>query len=101
MPQNQNLSVKWQKELGNNWQEIQAKYLHTIGNLTLTECNPELSDRPFIEKRTIECGFDHSPLHLNKMLIKLPQWNEDEINKRATQLTNLACQIWSFPYTVS
>ncbi|MDJ0732389.1 MAG: DUF262 domain-containing protein [Crocosphaera sp.] len=101
MPQNQNLSVEWQKELGSNWQEIQSRYLHTIGNLTLTECNCELSDRPFIEKRTIKCGFDHSPLYLNKMLIKLPQWNEDEINKRATQLTNLACQIWSFPFTAS
>lgn len=50
MPQNTHLSEQWQKELGIHWREIQNRYLHTIGNLTLTAYNSEMSDRPFMEK---------------------------------------------------
>ena len=46
MPQNPDLSPEWQEELGPDWKAVQEKYLHTIGNLTLTGYNPELSDRP-------------------------------------------------------
>lgn len=97
IPQNKKLSVAWQQELGDNWAEIQAKYLHTLGNLTLTGYNSELSDRPFLEKRTLEGGFAQSPLYLNKILANLPHWNEEEVNKRAETLSDLSAQIWSFP----
>ena len=76
IPQNPNLSVEWQQDLGENWQEIQAKYLHTIGNLTLTGHNAKLSDRSFQEKRNMKDGFADSPLRLNRILAKLEGWNE-------------------------
>lgn len=97
MPQNPKLSKAWQTGLGENWKEIQAKYLHTIGNLTLTGYNSELSDRPFLEKRDIKDGFADSPLRLNRMLAKLEQWNEMEIQKRAEALGDKAIKVWSFP----
>lgn len=84
--------------MGEDWKEIQAKYLHTIGNLTLTGYNPELSDRPFIEKRDKkDGGFADSPLRLNRGLQHLKQWNEIEINKRAELLADMAVKVWSFP----
>ncbi|MHC5597372.1 MAG: DUF262 domain-containing protein [Nostoc sp.] len=97
MPQNSNLSLEWQADLREDWKEIQAKYLHTIGNLTLTGYNPELSDRPFIEKRDINGGFADSPLRLNRGLQHLKQWNETEINKRAESLADMAVKVWSSP----
>ena len=33
MPQNKNLSKSWQNMLGENWEQIHDKYLHTLGNL--------------------------------------------------------------------
>ncbi|MFG9941112.1 HNH endonuclease family protein [Pseudomonas aeruginosa] len=36
LPQNEVLSSAWQAELGPDWQQTQQKYLHTLGNLTLT-----------------------------------------------------------------
>src|SRR5205823_12406122 len=39
MPQNGRLSATWQDELGEDWQEVHTRYLHTIGNLTLTGYN--------------------------------------------------------------
>ncbi len=97
IPQNPNLSVEWQQDLGENWQDIQAKYLHTIGNLSLTGYNAKLSDRSFQEKRDMKDGFADSPLRLNRMLAKLETWNEREINNRAKSLADIAVEVWSFP----
>jgi uncharacterized protein with ParB-like and HNH nuclease domain/predicted transport protein len=97
MPQNNNLSLEWRKELGDDWKDVQANYLHTIGNLTLTGYNSELSDRPFNEKRDINGGFADSPLHLNKSLATLDTWNEEEIKKRAEELSKAAVEVWPIP----
>lgn len=97
MPQNKNLSPDWRKDLGENWEEIHKTYLHTLGNLTLTRYNSELSDRPFREKRDMEGGFADSPLRLNRGLAKVEVWNKEEIEKRAQSLAKLALEIWEYP----
>jgi predicted transport protein len=70
---------------------------HSIGNLTLTGYNSELSDRPFREKLSIKGGFRESPLHLNAYLAKLDTWNEQQIIARAQHLADLALQVWPAP----
>jgi uncharacterized protein with ParB-like and HNH nuclease domain/predicted transport protein len=97
LPQNERLSAEWREELGPNWQEVQSRYLHTIGNLTLTGYNTELSDRPFLEKRDMKGGFAQSPLRLNHSLAKLEHWNKDEIEKRAQALADIAIKAWPVP----
>lgn len=97
MPQNKELSIEWQRDLGDNWKEIQKKYLHTIGNLTLTAYNSEMGDRPFMEKMNMKGGFKESALRLNKYVVSLSKWNEDAIQKRAQELTEKAQQIWPYP----
>jgi uncharacterized protein with ParB-like and HNH nuclease domain/predicted transport protein len=94
MPQNPELSLAWQSELGSQWQEVQAKYLHTIGNLTLTGYNSELSDRPFAEKQAIEGGFRDSPIRLNRDLAKRSSWTEADITDRARKLAETAFAVW-------
>lgn len=98
MPQNPRLSEEWRDMLGENWAEIQNKYLHTLGNLTLTGYNSELSDRSFLEKKTIEGGFDDSPMRLNVLLKQVDKWNEENIRLRANQLSEKARDIWKYPY---
>ncbi|SFJ79841.1 DUF262 and DUF1524 domain-containing protein [Thermoflavimicrobium dichotomicum] len=97
LPQNRNLSDEWKEMLGENWEEVQKTYLHTIGNLTLTGYNSELSDKPFHEKQNMEGGFKHSPLWLNRSLAHLTKWDEEEILKRAELLANRALEIWKSP----
>ncbi|MTI13072.1 GmrSD restriction endonuclease domain-containing protein [Sansalvadorimonas verongulae] len=97
MPQNPNLSEEWQVELGDNWQQVQETYLHTLGNLTLTGYNPELSDRPFADRRDMEGGFAQSPLKLNRSLAPQPQWNEQAILNRSEQLSNMVADVWAVP----
>ena len=97
MPQNPKLSPQWQDMLGANWQEVQKTYLHTIGNLTLTGYNSELSDHSFDIKKSIEGGFNDSPLHLNRFMQKVDVWNEATITQRAKELATLAAKVWYAP----
>ncbi|ANH48993.1 hypothetical protein AA977_02465 [Helicobacter pylori] len=91
---------EWERDLGENAQEIHEKYLHTIGNLTLTGYNSEYSDKSFQEKRDMENGFKQSPLKLNQGLKDLEVFGEKEILDRAEYLANLALKIWVSPKTL-
>lgn len=97
MPQNKNLSLEWQADLGDDWHEIQKKYLHTIGNLTLTAYNSEMSDRPFMDKMDMPGGFKESALRLNKYVVLQNEWNEKHIKERANELAKKAESIWKYP----
>ena len=97
MPQNSNPRDEWKTMLGANWKEVQKTYLHTIGNLTLTAYNSEMSDNPFMVKMDMEGGFKESALRLNAYLVKLTEWNEQHIKERAKLLAEKAEQIWTYP----
>ncbi|GAA7200978.1 DUF262 and DUF1524 domain-containing protein [Helicobacter pylori] len=93
----QHLTEEWERDLGENFQEIHNKYLHTIGNLTLTGYNTEYGDKSFQGKRDMEKGFKDSPLRLNQGLRDLKFFGEEEIKKRANDLAHLALKIWTYP----
>ena len=97
MPQNENLSAAWREALGPEWKQVHERWLHTLGNLTLTGYNSEYSDRPFCEKRDMQGGFKESPLRLNERLGALDTWNEDTIQERAEQLAAKAVHVWTPP----
>ncbi|MGL2607559.1 GmrSD restriction endonuclease domain-containing protein [Helicobacter pylori] len=93
----QTLTEEWERDLGENFQAIHEKYLHTIGNLTLTGYNKEYNNKPFKEKRDMEKGFKQSPLRLNQSLRDLEVFDEKEIEKRANYLADWALKIWTYP----
>jgi uncharacterized protein with ParB-like and HNH nuclease domain len=97
MPQNKKVSDAWQAELGPEWATLHPKYVHTMGNLTLTGYNSELSDRPFAKKKIMEGGFVNSPVKLNKSVADESIWNEAAILKRANMLADRAIAIWPVP----
>jgi len=89
----QTLSVWWQNHLGEDWEETHELFLHTIGNLTLTAYNSELSNDDFISKKQL---YSESHLELNKYFIPLSSWTRTEIEKRADVLAKSALEIWSY-----
>jgi uncharacterized protein with ParB-like and HNH nuclease domain/predicted transport protein len=97
LPQNENLSDDWRKVLGTDWEREHQKWLHTLGNLTLTGYNSEYSDKPFIEKRDMKGGFKESPLRVNSGLGGLEVWNVVTIKERALKLAGQAVTIWKSP----
>ena len=89
----QTLSEWWQKELGNEWEETHDLFLHTIGNLSLTAYNTELSNDDFpTKKKTL----NESHLELNKYFSSLSSWTRKEIEQRAEDLAKKALEIWSY-----
>lgn len=93
----QTLTKEWKRDLGGNFQAIHDKYLHTIGNLTLTGYNEKYRNNSFQEKRDMEKGFKQSPLKLNQGLRDLESFGEKEIEKRANDLADWALKIWTYP----
>ncbi len=93
----QTLNLEWKRDLGENFQAIHEKYLHTIGNLTLTGYNEKYSNNSFQEKRDMEKGFKQSSLRLNQSLKDLESFGEKEIEKRANDLADWALKIWTYP----
>jgi len=97
IPRNPHLSADWVAALGSAWSEVQKKYLHTIGNLTLTAYNSEMSDLDFSDKRTMEGGFLQSALRLNKYVVTQSSWGEAQVKERASQLGEIAKKVWPYP----
>ncbi|MUU32580.1 DUF262 domain-containing protein [Helicobacter pylori] len=93
----QTLTEEWERDLGENFKAIHEKYLHTIGNLTLTGYNSEYRNNSFQEKRDMEKGFKQSSLKLNQSLKDLESFGEKEIEKRANDLADWALKIWTYP----
>ena len=82
---------------------VHAKWLHTIGNLTLTGYNQDYGNRSFNEKKNGEWTTSHgqkvhgyvgSHIALTKEVAKNDSWDEQTIVKRANQLADLAAKIW-------
>lgn len=90
----QTLDDDWKSLLGDNWSGVHKKYLHTLGNLTLTGYNSELGNKPFVDKKMY---LNYSSVSLNKYFHNIHTWNADEIEKRANHLAYIAIQIWPRP----
>lgn len=95
MPQNSKLSTEWQVMLGNNWAIVKDKYLHTLGNLTLTGYNSELGDKPFAEKKKKIAEAQTKIVALNSDVWSCEAWNEETITERADRLANVILQLHS------
>lgn len=95
MPQNNNLSTDWQLMLGKDWVIVKDKYLHTLGNLTLTGYNSELGDKPFVEKKKKLNDAQTKIIALNVDVMGCSTWNEEAINARAERLANQILSIHS------
>ncbi len=97
----QTLSAEWiveLSELDTDPERTHRELVHTLGNLTLTGYNAELSNNPFDRKQQI---YGDSHLSLNKSLQQQARWGRAEITKRARELADLAISIWPAPEEVS
>ena len=93
----QTLTKEWKDALG-DWKRIHKDYLHTIGNVTLFEYNPELSNKTYEVKKTKpEKGYVFSSVKMNNYFLYVDKWDEEEILKRKDYLCDIALKIWKFP----
>lgn len=85
MPQNKD-NIEWQNMVGDDYDLVYEKYLHTLGNLSLTGYNSELSDKNLSEK--IKLIREKSKFaYLNADVIDKNKWNKKTITDRANRLS--------------
>lgn len=89
----QTLSEQWQNSLGSEWEETYELFLDTIGNLTLSAYNSELSNADFATKKQV---YNNSHLELNKYFATIPYWTKSEIEERTKELAKKALEIWNY-----
>lgn len=96
----QKLNDDWFEDLGDNAEEIHEKWLHKLGNLTITGYNSDMGNSSFEKKRDGRHGFKKSGIRMNQDLALLESWGEEEIEKRQRDLLDLAVyDIWEYPTT--
>ncbi len=94
MPQNKNLSTAWQRMLGNDWELVRERYLHTLGNLTLTGYNSELGDLPFAEKLDMLSDKNTHVTVLYSDVKDKTEWNAQTIEARSERLSKVVLKLF-------
>ncbi len=89
----QTLSNWWKTHLGEDWAITYDLLVHTLGNLTLTAYNSELSNSDFLTKRS---EFQKSHLELNRYFYEQDSWYRKDIECRSEYLANLIIDIWKY-----
>ncbi|MGN1156481.1 MAG: DUF4268 domain-containing protein [Agathobacter sp.] len=95
----QHLTPAWQKELGEDFEQIHEQWLHRIANLTLTAYNSKYSNCTFAEKKGMPNGFDDSGIRMNTWISKKNKWTLAELEERSNYLATKALTIWASPAT--
>lgn len=101
-------SKEWQTMLGSDYDRVHREYLHTLANLTLTGYNSEYSNRPYLEKMTLEIkdkktgdvqrvGFADSKLPINEWIAKHDTWNEEVLRERQNWWVDKLKKTWALP----
>lgn len=87
----QTLTTEWKAMLGSKAEDVHKRWLHTLGNLTLTAYNSELSNKNFGEKLSY---MRHSCLALNRYFQNVETWDAEAIQSRGEYLADIAVKVW-------
>ena len=89
----QTLNDLWKSHLGEDWAITHELFIHTLGNLTLTAYNGELSNSAFLTKKS---EFQKSHLELNAYFQEVNTWRREDIEARSENLSDSIINIWKY-----
>lgn len=96
MPQNAMAHAEWRNMLADL--DRFPLLVNSLGNLTLTAYNSELSDGTFEQKKNRAVGgYDSEYLSISAELHDALRWDEQKIAQRGARLADLALQVWASP----
>jgi len=106
LPEGRNLPECWREVLGADWQNLQKEYVHTIGNLTLSNraYNSEMQNYSFKDKLEVDGGIKYSGYRLSDDIVfdenneYRSKWDLDDIRALSRQRAEKALEIWKRPY---
>lgn len=102
-PEGQNIPQSWVDMIANGDKnkanEYLQNYVHTLGNLTITGYNQNLSNMSFIDKRDRvnkegkNIGYKNG-LFLNEDVVNEDNWTIDKIEKRTEKMINILMNLY-------
>ena len=105
LPEAENMHPEWIKMIAKGDKHkatvIQEKFLHKLGNLTLSVYNSNLGKLPLDQKQNKKdengnpIGYNNGR-YLNKILKDIPEWNENTINERTERLIKEILKLFHF-----
>lgn len=96
----QTITDEWRAEVSQALQDgedldiVYQRFLHTLGNLTLTGYNPHMSNKPFTEKKA---WFRDSGLRMNHEIATKDRWTQNEVRARGSELIERIIAEWPGP----
>ncbi|WP_455138810.1 DUF4268 domain-containing protein [Thermophilibacter sp.] len=98
MPRNALNRQDWREMLGADYERVYDECVNTLGNLTLTAYNSELSDASFAQKKARAIGgYDKDYLVISAALHDADTWDEGAIKRRGAGLARRALAVWPMP----
>lgn len=87
----QTLNGAWRTALGSEHESIHERWLDTIGNLTLTSYNSELTNSVFSEKKAL---LANTHFELTRWINQQDVWGAEQIEARGRLLATMALERW-------
>jgi hypothetical protein len=84
----------WKTVLGSEWFQSQQKWVHSLGNLTLSGYNSEMSNNTYTIKRKALLA---SNLLLNAYFEPVERWDVESIGSRGLELAAQVASLWPNP----
>jgi hypothetical protein len=105
LPEGDRIPPPWIEMIANGDKDkaeaLQEKWVHKLGNLTLTGYNPKLSNLSFERKRDMKKDGEYigykNGLYLNKKLSRISKWTIRDIESRTDKLVQEALDLFSLP----
>lgn len=105
-PEGENIPKEWIDMIANGDKakaiQIRADYVHTIGNLTITGYNQNLSNMPFEHKKdrkskdkTKDIGYRNG-LFLNEDVVSEAKWTVDKITTRTNKIVKTLLEMYKW-----
>ncbi len=105
-PEGENIPASWVQMIADGdaalAKQYRLDYVHTIGNLTITGYNQNLSNMSFDQKRdrkskdkTKEIGYKNG-LYLNKDVVNQSKWTVDKIRNRTDVLVKILMEMYKW-----
>lgn len=105
-PEGENVPAPWVQMIADGdialAKQHRANYVHTIGNLTITGYNQNLSNMSFEQKRdrtskdkTKEIGYKNG-LYLNRGVVNQTEWTVDKIKSRTDELVKILMDMYKW-----
>ena len=94
IPQDDASEGSWLKMLGDDWFTTHQAWLHTIGNLTFSGYNSDLSNHKFKKKLEL---LSTSNVSLTKEISGATSWTADAIKSRGERMATQIAKIWPAP----